>query len=266
MPVDRFPLLVEVVTGDVHAPAGASTSCASTCRPPAAARPAPGRGPAPGDRVRVAWARGDEYARVAPEWVPANRDARRRRGRSAAGRSASASTSQSDLDAARVRALARRLGPRGRPGLTRICSLRVQGGWRRPRSSGRRHRRALAQGASSAASVSRRTSSPSARSAGVASSSGWCETPVVERTKSMPAGTPAAASTPASWPANDGRSTAARRRGGGGVERRADAGVEVDAGVVGERGQRHAGAAAAIAATSASRRPACRRAHVERAA
>jgi len=71
VPVDRFPLLVETVKSDAHGIGRrfdlvcvdvSATGCRATT---------PGRGPAPGDRVRVAWVRGDEYARIAPEWVQA---------------------------------------------------------------------------------------------------------------------------------------------------------------------------------------------------
>jgi hypothetical protein len=73
LPVDRHPLLVEVVKarGNAHADGRrfdlvcidiSATGCRAT---------APGRCPAPGDLVRVAWVRGDEWARVEPEWVHA---------------------------------------------------------------------------------------------------------------------------------------------------------------------------------------------------
>jgi hypothetical protein len=102
VPVDRFPLLVEVVTGDVQRPGRrydlvcvdvSATGCLAT---------APGRAPAPGDHVRVAWARGDEFARIAPEWIPAivTRSETRPFG---GGQVAFRFDLQSDLDATRVR-------------------------------------------------------------------------------------------------------------------------------------------------------------------
>jgi hypothetical protein len=69
--VDRFPLLLEVVHSKVSAKGRrfdllcqdvSATGCSAT---------AAGRGPAQGDLVRVAWVRGDEFARIAPEWIDA---------------------------------------------------------------------------------------------------------------------------------------------------------------------------------------------------
>jgi hypothetical protein len=70
--VDRFPVLLEVVHSNINAKGRrfdllcqdvSATGCAAT---------AAGRGPAHGDLVRVAWVRGDEFARIAPEWIDAH--------------------------------------------------------------------------------------------------------------------------------------------------------------------------------------------------
>jgi hypothetical protein len=71
VPVDRFPLLIEVVESAAYGTGRrfdlvcldvSATGCQATT---------PGRGPRPGDTVRVAWVRGDEWSRVEPEWVRA---------------------------------------------------------------------------------------------------------------------------------------------------------------------------------------------------
>jgi hypothetical protein len=71
IPVDRFPLLVEIVQSDVNAKGRRfDVVCDDVSATGCSARAA-GRGPAPGDLVRVAWVRGDEWARIAPEWIDA---------------------------------------------------------------------------------------------------------------------------------------------------------------------------------------------------
>ena len=255
VPVDRFPLLVEVVDRRRAAP-----------RPPLRPRlrrrvgdGLPGHGAGPRARARRPGARGlGPRRRVRPRGARVDRRRRVTRAETrpfGGGQVAFRFDLETDEDARPRAPLARRLGPRGRPGLTESCSLRVQGGWRRPRRAGAATdpiRSALEQRREGRAAPPGRAR----RSAGVASSSGWCETPVVDRTKSMPAGTPAPPrGTPASCPANDGRSTASCA--GCGAAR-----VQGQRGCRGRsrrRGPRRAspaaavGAAAAMAATSASR-------------
>jgi hypothetical protein len=69
--VDRFPLLVEIVHSGATAKGRRfDLLCHDVSATGCFARFA-GRGPAAGDLVRVAWVRGDEWARVPPEWIDA---------------------------------------------------------------------------------------------------------------------------------------------------------------------------------------------------